>query len=123
MHANKAHPFLKGGYPMFTIKYPPPSLLLLPSFSSLRLVVHPTKISPLPPLTFDPKTVSFMVYFPTSQEDHGHCKRLDRQEFIVSYRDHRRLDLWNGLVQTKMEHQMKLVVQTTLTNTPRGVIL
>ena len=115
MNVAQAPSFLKGGYPLVTNKYPP--------ITTPRLVVHPTRISPLSPLTFDSKTVSFMVYFPTSQEDYGHCKKLDRQEFIVSYRDHRRLDLWNGLVQTKMEHQMKLVVQTTLTNTPRGVIL
>ena len=40
MNADKAPPFLKGGYPLFTNKFPPQS------------VVQTT-------LTFDPKTVSF----------------------------------------------------------------
>ena len=70
MNDAQAHPFFEGGYPLFTNKFPPP-------ITTLRLVVHPTRISPRSPLTFDSKTVSFMVYFPTSQEDHGHCKKLD----------------------------------------------
>ena len=77
-------PFLKGGYPLFTIKYPPPP-------------VPPTPhIHPVSPLTNHPKTVSFkgMILHTPSKVTYGLCKR---SRFVLRlFRD--RLDLWKGIL-------------------------
>ena len=77
-------PFLKGGYPLFTIKYPPTPVPTTPY------------IRPVFPLTLYPKTVSFkgMIPHTPSKVNYGFCKR----SHLVLCLFRRRLDLWKGIL-------------------------
>jgi len=95
-------PFLKGGYPLFTIKYPPTPVPTTPY------------IRPVFPLTLYSKTVSFkgMILHTPSKVNYGICKRLD----LIYGLFRRRLDLWKGIPLSRESRERFLMTSQETTD-------